>query len=310
MKTVHKLILKSYVGPMVLSFFIVLFVFVLQFIWRYIDELVGKGLGMSVIMELMMYASLTLIPTVLPLATLFAAVMTMGNMGENYELLALKSAGISLPKIMRPLLILIFFVSIGSFFLANDITPLAFKKMSALIYDIRRQQQVIEFKDGLFFNLDNDMSIRVEHQDPKTKLLTGVLIYDAREAMTSGKMRTIVADSGYISLSDDKKYLLATLYNGEMHEDLRNYQWMKDQTLDRRYFDVYNMAISMTGFDFARTDVSLFSGSQTKNIQDLSIGIDSLRKVSIDASSASYRPLISSFLFTNDPGLGGDTVAI
>ena len=310
MKTVHKLILKSYVGPMVLSFFIVLFVFVLQFIWRYIDELVGKGLGMSVIMELMMYASLTLIPTVLPLATLFAAVMTMGNMGENYELLALKSAGISLPKIMRPLLILIFFVSIGSFFLANDITPLAFKKMSALIYDIRRQQQVIEFKDGLFFNLDNDMSIRVEHQDPKTKLLTGVLIYDAREAMTSGKMRTIVADSGYISLSDDKKYLLATLYNGEMHEDLRNYQWMKDQTLDRRYFDVYNMAISMTGFDFARTDVSLFSGSQTKNIQDLSVGIDSLRKISIDASSASYRPLISSFLFTNDPGLGGDTVAI
>ena len=104
MKTVHKLILKSYAGPMVLTFFIVLFVFIMQFMWRYIDELVGKGLGMDVILELMMYAAVTLIPMVLPLATLFAAVMTMGNMGENYELLALKSAGISLPKIMRPLI--------------------------------------------------------------------------------------------------------------------------------------------------------------------------------------------------------------
>ena len=107
MKTVHKLILKSYAGPMVLTFFIVLFVFIMQFMWRYIDELVGKGLGMDVILELMMYAAVTLIPMVLPLATLFAAVMTMGNMGENYELLALKSAGISLPKIMRPLIILV-----------------------------------------------------------------------------------------------------------------------------------------------------------------------------------------------------------
>lgn len=114
MKTVHKLILKSYVGPMVLTFFIVLFVFIMQFMWRYIDELVGKGLGMGVIMELMMYAAITLIPMVLPLATLFAAVMTMGNMGENYELLALKSAGVSLPRIMRPLIVLVFFVAIGT----------------------------------------------------------------------------------------------------------------------------------------------------------------------------------------------------
>ena len=116
MKTVHKLILKSYVGPMVLTFFIVLFVFIMQFMWRYIDELVGKGLGMGVIMELMMYAAITLIPMVLPLATLFDAVMTMGNMGENYELLALKSAGVSLPRIMRPLIVLVFFVAVGSFF--------------------------------------------------------------------------------------------------------------------------------------------------------------------------------------------------
>ena len=178
MKTVHKLILKSYAGPMVLTFFIVLFVFIMQFMWRYIDELVGKGLGMDVILELMMYAAVTLIPMVLPLATLFAAVMTMGNMGENYELLALKSAGISLPKIMRPLIILVLFVAVGSFFVANNLVPIATKKISALLYDIRQQKQSIEFKDGLFFNGMDDISIRVDRQDPKTKLLNGVLIYD------------------------------------------------------------------------------------------------------------------------------------
>ena len=169
MKTVHKLILKSYAGPMVLTFFIVLFVFIMQFMWRYIDELVGKGLGMDVILELMMYAAVTLIPMVLPLATLFAAVMTMGNMGENYELLALKSAGISLPKIMRPLIILVLFVAVGSFFVANNLVPIATKKISALLYDIRQQKQSIEFKDGLFFNGMDDISIRVDRQDPENE---------------------------------------------------------------------------------------------------------------------------------------------
>ena len=291
MKTVHKLILKSYAGPMVLTFFIVLFVFIMQFMWRYIDELVGKGLGMDVILELMMYAAVTLIPMVLPLATLFAAVMTMGNMGENYELLALKSAGVSLPRIMRPLIVLVFFVAVGSFFVANNLVPMAMRKMSALIYDIRQQKQVIEFKDGLFFNLDNDMSIRVDHQDPKTKLLTDILIYDTRNTNINGKMGTIVADSGYISLSDDKRFLLATLYNGEMHEEVRNYQWMKDNTLERRYFDVYNMVIPMSGFDFSRTDMSLFNNSQTKNTKELSAGIDSLEKVSAAAASERSTPL-------------------
>ena len=270
MKTVHKLILKSYAGPMVLTFFIVLFVFIMQFMWRYIDELVGKGLGMDVILELMMYAAVTLIPMVLPLATLFAAVMTMGNMGENYELLALKSAGISLPKIMRPLIILVLFVAVGSFFVANNLVPIATKKISALLYDIRQQKQSIEFKDGLFFNGMDDISIRVDRQDPKTKLLNGVLIYDTSDP--NGNMTTTLADSGYISLSDDKKYLLVTLYSGERYEQARGYKWFDNSELRQNIFDVYNMVMKVPGFDFERTDQSMFNGSQTKNVRELLAG--------------------------------------
>lgn len=306
MKTVHKLILKSYLGPMILTFFIVLFVFIMQFMWRYIDELVGKGLTMGVILELMMYAAVTLIPMVLPLATLFAAVMTMGNMGENYELLALKSAGISLPRIMRPLIVLVFFVAVGSFFVANNMVPMATRKMSSLLYDIRQQKQSIEFKDGLFFNGMDNISIRVGKQHPQTKLLTDVLIYDTSDP--NGNMTTTVADSGYITLSDDKRYLLVTLFNGERYEETRNYNWYENSTLGHSLFDVYNMVMKVPGFDFERSDQSLFNNSQTKNIKDLEIGIDSLEKLSAVTTSASYEPLISNFIFPYDKGLGNDSI--
>lgn len=169
MKTVHKLVLKSYLGPMILTFFIVMFVLIMQFMWRYIDELVGKGLDMSVIGELMFWAAMTLIPMGLPLATLLAAIMTLGNLGENYELLALKSAGISLPRILRPLIIVVGAISIGSFFVANNLVPHATKKIYALLYDIRQQKQSIEFKDGIFFNGIDNMSIRVGEPEPQNQ---------------------------------------------------------------------------------------------------------------------------------------------
>ena len=206
MKKIHKFVLKSYLGPMVLTFLIVMFVLMMNFVWLYIDELVGKGIDGAVIVELILYSLATMIPMGLPLATLFAAIMTMGNLGENYELLAMKSAGMSLMQILKPLFIVVFFVAVGSFFAANNLVPYSNKKMFSLLYDIRQQKQSIEFQDGVFFNGVDNLSIRVGTQDPETHLLRDVLIYDNRN--TSGNMTTMVADSGYIRLSDDKKYLL------------------------------------------------------------------------------------------------------
>ena len=182
MKTIHRLVLKSYLGPMILTFFIVMFVLMMNFVWRYIDDLVGKGLSAGIIIELMSYAMVNMIPMGLPLAMLLAAIMTMGNLGENYELLAMKSAGMSLPKIMKPLIYLVTVVAIGSFFVINNLVPYANKKMYSTMYDIKRQQQTIEFQDGLFFNGIKDMSIRVGHQSPETGLLSDVLLYDNQAA--------------------------------------------------------------------------------------------------------------------------------
>ena len=300
MKTIHKLVLKAYLGPMFMTFFIVIFVLMMNFVWRYIDELVGKGLDAGVIIELIMYATVNMIPMGLPLAILLATIMTMGNLGENFELLAMKSAGMSLPRIMQPLTIVVGLISIGSFFIVNNLVPYANKKMLSIIYDIRQQNQALEFQDGLFFNGIDDMSIRVEKQDPTTKLLRGVLIYDNRSS--NGNMTTTIADSGYIRLTDDKKYLLVTLYNGETYEQTRNNQGYTKSTLRHHKFDRQDGKIPMSGFDFERSDENLFSNnSQTKNINELQHAIDSLDTTVGNITTTAYTPLLREQIFVRDP---------
>lgn len=299
LKTIHRLVLKAYFGPLLLTFFIVTFVLMMNFVWRYIDELVGKGLDAGVIIELICYATINMVPIGMPLAMLLAAIMTMGNMGENYELLAMKSSGMSLMRIMKPLIIVVGLISIGSFFVVNNLVPYANKKMTGIIYDIRRQKQVLEFQDGLFFNGIDDMSIRVGHQDPVSGLLYDVLIYDNRTA--NGNMTTTTAETGYIRLSDDKKYLLVTLYNGDNYQQTRNNKWYTNSELRHDKFDVQNAKIAMDGFDFQRTDNSgSIGGSQTKNIVELQRDIDSLDVTVSTTTAKSYEPLLKDNIFTRD----------
>ena len=298
MKTIHKLVLKAYLGPMVLTFFIVMFVLMMNIVWRYIDELVGKGLSAGIIIELMTYFMANMIPLGLPLAMLLAAIMTMGNLGENYELLAMKSAGMSLVRITKPLIILVSVIAVGSFFIGNNLVPYANKKVYSIIYDIRQQKQSLEFQDGLFFNGIDNMSIRVSRQEPKTHLLRDVLIYDNRIA--DGNMNTIVADSGYIRLSDDKRFLLVTLFNGEMYEQTRNSQWFTQSRLRHHIFDKQDQTIPMEGFAMQRSDANQFSNSQTKNINELQQDIDSLEILVNNATTRSYEPLLKEQIFSRD----------
>ncbi len=312
MKTIHKLVLKAYMGPMLMTFFIVIFVLMMNFVWRYIDELVGKGLDAMVIIELICYATVNMITMGLPLAMLLAAIMTMGNLGENYELLAMKSAGMSLPQIMKPLIIVVGLISVGGFFIINDLVPYANRKMFSIIYDIRQQKQTIEFQDGLFFNGIENMSIRVEKQDPKTKLLRGVLIYDNRNV--NGNMTTTIADSGYIRLSDDKKFLMVTLFNGETYEQTRSNKWYTQSTLRHHLFERQDGTIPMEGFDFQRSDENAFGGSsQTRDIKELQHAIDSLDLMVNEATASSYDPLLKQQIFQKDDtilALEGDSLYV
>src|SRR6218665_1443515 len=152
MKTLHKFILKSYIGPFIMTFFIAVFVFFMMFIFKYIDDFVGKGIGAGILSELFFYFSLTTIPMALPLAILLSSLMTFGNLGEHFELSALKSSGLSLQRIMFPLIVGIVLISIAAFYFSNNILPHTNLRAGSLLYDVRESKPALLFKDGVFNN--------------------------------------------------------------------------------------------------------------------------------------------------------------
>ncbi|MCD8185224.1 MAG: LptF/LptG family permease [Rikenellaceae bacterium] len=306
MKTMYKLIIKSYLGPMFLTFFIVMFVLLMNFMFRYIDELVGKGLDFSVIGELMLYASMTMISMGLPLATLLASIMTMGNLGENNELLAMKCAGMSFPKIIAPLSIIILLFGIGSFFAVNNLVPYSWSKIYALLYDIRKQSQSLEFKEGIFFNGLPDMSVRIDKKNEQSGLMEGILIYDTSNR--NGTMMVTVADSGYIRLSDDKNYILITLYSGQSYEQNRGADWANNSTFNHHIFDVQNMAQAVEGFTMERSDESAFVNQKTKNIRELTDTIATLQYSVDSAVSRLNNQFLSNALFVYNREMAIDTL--
>jgi lipopolysaccharide export system permease protein len=278
-KKLHLLVIKSFVGPLILTFFFVIFILLMQFLWRYIDDLIGKGLEMDVISEFLLYTSASLVPMAMPLAVLLASLMTFGNLAENLELLALKSSGISLIRIMAPVMVLSAFLAVGAFMFANYIMPVTNLKMRSLLYDIQQQRPELSIKPGVFDNNLEGYSIRIGDRDSKTNLLTDILIFD--HTRKEGNTKVTVADSGYMKMSADEKHLLLTLYNGRTFEELQNQKTdgknIKSYPHQRSHFDKQEMIIEMTGFGLNRTDENLFRNSyQMLNISQLNHFEDSL----------------------------------
>jgi len=246
----------------------------------YVDELAGKGLDFKVLSELLYHFSLTFVPTALPLGILLASLMTFGNMGEFSELSALKSSGIPLQRIMLPLIILIGFIAIISFFFSNNVLPYSTDKARTLLWDIRRKKPDINIQAGTFYNGVPDFSIKITAKDPVTNRLDNLIIYDHRERR--GNYYVILADSGYMRLTRDETGLIMTLYNGhgytEMEEknvnvNLRKYPWRIDN------FKEQSIVIPLTGFDLQRSEEGLFKSSAAMlNISQLSFTIDSLNR--------------------------------
>ena len=299
MKKIHKLVLKAYLGPLLAVFFIVQFILMLNFVWRYIDELTGKGLDASTIAELFICGSVNMIPLGLPLAMLLSAIMTMGNLGENFELLAMKSAGLSLMRILKPLLVVVCMIAVGSFFVQNNLVTYSNQRMYDILFDVREQRQELKFQDGVFFNGLPDMSIRVGHQDERTGLLSDVLIYDTRSS--NGDMTTTLADSGYIHMSSDKAYLYVTLFNGRTYEHTRNSQWYDKNTMRVHIFDRQDGTFPVDRVAKRDGDMSReFSESQTRNMVELEELMDSLQILIDRSTMATYEPLLKRQIFVRD----------
>lgn len=279
MKKLHLLVIKSFVGPLILTFFFVVFILLMQFLWRYIDDLIGKGLEFTVISEFLVYTSATLVPLAVPLAVLLASLMTFGNMAENLELLAFKSSGISLVRIMAPVIILSTIIAVSAFIFANTLLPYSNLRMRSLLYDIQQQRPELTIKPGIFDNNLEGYSIRIGDKDPKTSLLKDILIFDHTEK--KGNINVTLADSGYMRMSADEKHLLLTLYHGksyvEMQKQKKEDRHVKSYPLRRDYFDEREIIIEMTGFGLNRSDEKLFRNSYSMlNLEQLHHFEDSL----------------------------------
>ncbi|MCQ2252146.1 MAG: LptF/LptG family permease [Bacteroidales bacterium] len=277
LKKLDIFLLKSYSGPLVATFFISMFVLLMQFLWKYIDDLVGKGLDGSIIAELMFYASISVIPMALPLAILLASIMTFGNLGEKFELTAIKAAGISLQRAMRPLIIVTSVISLGAFYVANNVIPYANLKMSALLWSIRQQRPEMNIKPHVFNNDIENFSIRISGKNPVSNMMYDFVVYDH----TRGKFNSsvIIADSGSMKMTEDNRYMIVTLYNGCSYEEQQekkpsNYPCRKDE------FDVQTFVFNLSGLDFSRTDENLFKNNyQVKNVVELEHSTDSLQNI-------------------------------
>lgn len=268
--------MKSYLGPFVLTFFIALFILLMQFLWKYIDDLVGKGLEGHIIAQLMFYASATFVPLALPLAILLSSLMTFGNLGEHYELVAMKASGISTWKIMRPLVYLSFGISILAFVFSNNVLPVANLKFQSLLYDVRQQKLAFNISEGVFYNGIENYIIRVGEKDRDGRTIYDVKIYDHTDRV--GNIKVTTAKSGYMELSPDQRNVIFTLFDGYSYTDIvttRNYR--DNRPFDRTVFRQQRIKFDLSEFDLTRTQEELFKSHYSMlNTRQLTQFIDSL----------------------------------
>lgn len=212
--------LQRFLPLLLMTFFICLFIVLMQFLWKSIDDLVGKGLEVKVIVELFFYAALSMVPTALPLAVLLASLMVFGNLGENFELTAMKASGISLFRIMRPLMVLMGFIAVGAFFFQNNVLPTAQTKMYTIIFSVRQKSPEVEIPERSFYDQIPNMNLYVESKNRETGMLYSMIIYDLSRGLDNS--RVILADSGQFNFTEDKTRLFLHLYSGEMFENMRD----------------------------------------------------------------------------------------
>ena len=288
--------LKSYFWPFIMTFFIAIFVLLMQFLWKYIDDLVGKGLEWTIIAQLLFWASTTMVPLALPLAILLSSIMTFGNLGEHYELVALKSSGISLQRIMAPLIATTVFIGISAFYFSNNVLPYANLKMGSLLYDVREQKPALNIKEGIFYYGIDDYVIKVGKKDNDGITVRNIMIYNHTSRM--GNTDVTLAEKGTMEMTADKRYLLFTLSNGiNYSESVDNRKQRSNHPLQRTKFKEDYRRFDLSGFTMSRTNEEFFKDNyQMMNISQLKASHDSL-KLKYDTIKDQYIKSLNSNLY-------------
>lgn len=276
MKKLYSYIIKSFLGTFLFTFFIVIFILLMQFLWLYIDDMVGKGLETSILIELFFYTSITFIPMALPLALLLASLMCFGNFGEHYELVAMKASGISIWRVMRPLVFFSIFLSGIAFFFSNSVIPVATLKAKTLLFDVRKQKLAFDIKEGIYYRDLEDYVIYIDKKGDDGSHIYGIKIYDHTDR--DGNTKIISADSGMMALSPNQRLIVFTLYNGYNYTDVTtNNDFKIKRPFERMAFKQEQIKFSLSDFDMTRSNEDLYKTyHEMMNIHQLSKALDSL----------------------------------
>ena len=302
MKKIHILILQAFIRPFIVTFCIVMFVLLMLFLFKYIDDLIGKGFEWHVIMELIGYQCAVQLSMALPLSMLLSSIMTFGNLGESYELVAIKAAGVSLRSAMMPLFVLVGLFAGGSFLFSDYILPVVNLKMGSLLYDVRNKKADFLIKPGVFNNTIPGYSIRAKSKNQEGTILYDLTIYDQKSGPAASNV--LMAKEGFMYNSRDQKYMILKLVDGVRYEDARSSSsnaYDPRQQFSRFYFKESVQKFDMSAFDMSRTDENLFkSHHQMMNLKQLKLKSDSNR-IHLDSLSKTIAAeLKNSILFTSN----------
>jgi len=290
LRKIDSYILKRFLILFMMTFMIVIFILLMQFLWKHFADMVGKGIGWGVLAEFLFYAIITLVPLALPLALLLASLMTFGNLGESLELTAMKSAGISLFRITRPLTIFISIVVIAAFFFSNNVLPIAQKRMYTLLFSIRNKSPELDIPVGEFYSGISGYNLYVRGKSGG--MLRDLMIYDFSAGFSNAAV--LVADSGKVQITADKKHLVLTLFHGESFENLQKQRISNHNSIPYRR-ETFSEKQLLLDFDseFNRYDESFLEDQHvSKNITELKSSIDSVQKIVEYRSAEQVREIL------------------
>lgn len=295
-KKLDILVMKAFIGPFAATFFITLMVLVMQFFWLWIDDFVGKGLSTGLILEFIWYQSAVLVPLALPLAVLLSSLMTFGNLGETYELVAVKSAGISLLRFMRPLFFVVLVICGIAFLFGNYIIPVAVLKSRTLLGDIVYAKPAFDLKEGIFYDKIGGFAIKVGEKEKNDSVIKDIIIYEQSGGLQDN---FIVATDGIMRVSDDKRYLEFNLRNGWRYQE-RGSPGSVNTEFIRLGFKEYNKQFDLSTFQFQRSADSAYSGNwRVKSMKQLNRYIDSVNRKHKQVGKRVERDVFAGVSFSN-----------
>lgn len=298
MKKLDKLILKSFIGPFVVTFLVAVFILLLVYMMKYFDDFIGKNLGFMVLGELMGYFSINQMPMALPLAVLISSLMTYGKLGEHFELTAIKGSGISLLRIILPAFVFCVMLAIGAFVLSDQVVPTANLRAFSLLYDIKQTKPSLDLREGQFYNGIPKYSIKINKKYPDGVAIKDIIIYDHTDG--SGNTKVIIADSCRMYSFMGDRYLKMDLFDGHYYIEEKKQSGRKAKgqisQFARTKFDNMDLVFSLASFDLNDTDESLFADNRyMKGIKALSNSIDSMSNSMMDSKFKLYGAVANTY---------------